>query len=26
MTYTLEHTPLRRLGLSHFIVFEKPLR
>jgi len=23
LTYTLEHTPLRRLGLSHFLVFEK---
>ncbi len=23
ITYTLEHTPLRRLGLSHFLVFEK---
>ena len=23
VTYTLEHTPLRRLGLSHFLVFEK---
>lgn len=25
LTYTLEHTPLRRLGLSHFLVFEKTL-
>jgi SAM-dependent methyltransferase len=23
LTYTLERTPLRRLGLSHFLVFEK---
>lgn len=23
ITYTLEHTPLRLLGLSHFLVFEK---
>lgn len=23
VTYALEHTPLRRLGLSHFMVFEK---
>jgi len=23
VTYTLEHTPLRRLGLSHFLVVEK---
>jgi SAM-dependent methyltransferase len=23
VTYALEHTPLRRLGLSHFLVFEK---
>lgn len=23
VTYTFEHTPLRRLGLSHFLVFEK---
>ncbi|MGQ9681550.1 MAG: class I SAM-dependent methyltransferase [Anaerolineae bacterium] len=23
LTYTLEHTPLSRLGLSHFLVFEK---
>ncbi len=24
ITYSLEHTPLRLLGLSHFLVFEKP--
>ncbi len=23
LTYALEHTPLRRLGLSHFLVFER---
>jgi hypothetical protein len=23
ITYTLERTPLRALGLSHFLVFEK---